>query len=141
VVDREGPFPFFHNACVRYSREVHISEAHNIKCVAENTSIPAPNSLLCVSAEGVTYIVMSRIKGRPARFGWRARHADSKQRILDQLKVHIQELRSLAPPKAEYVGALEGCYTYDMKIPAYHGDSNHRTPFPNFHRHIRKNID
>lgn len=137
-----GTVPFLPgNTCVKYGTEVHMSEAHSIKHVADNTSMPVPKVYCVFKRKGLTYIVMSRVKGRPIGLGWKEKHDDSKKKILNQLKGYIQELRSLTPPKAGYVGGLEGCYAYDMRIPAIQGGFKSADSVTEFHRLIRENID
>jgi thiamine kinase-like enzyme len=81
------------------------------------------------------------MRGRGVGFGWKARHEESKLRILQQLKVYIQQLRDLTPPKEGYVGALHGCYAYDLRIPVIRDGFKSADSVHEFHRLLRENIE
>ncbi|KAJ8106067.1 hypothetical protein ONZ43_g7187 [Nemania bipapillata] len=75
-----------------------LAEAHTMKFVAENTSIPVPKVYCAFTHDKQVYIVMERIYGEDAACHWTHRPEGSKARILVQLKGFIQQLRDIPPP-------------------------------------------
>ncbi|UZP40971.1 hypothetical protein NXS19_008787 [Fusarium pseudograminearum] len=67
--------------------------------VANHTPIPVPKVHYAFIHKGTSYIVMQHIKGQTAANGWTSRSDESKERILEQLRGMITELRSVTPPK------------------------------------------
>jgi hypothetical protein len=137
-----GAMPFLPgNICVKRGHEVHLSEAHTLISLAQNTTIPIPKVHCAFWRKEITFIVMSRMRGRGIGYGWKERDEKSKRRILLQLKGYIQQLRNLTPPKEGYVGALDGCYAYDVRIPAIRDGFKSADSIHDFHRLVRENID
>ena len=83
--------------CVKYGFFEHLSEAESMQFIAANTNIPVPKVHSAFERKGLTYVVMSRLPGSPIKQGWMQRSEESKRRLLNQLKAHIDEMRSLKP--------------------------------------------
>ncbi|KAL2051192.1 hypothetical protein ABVK25_008621 [Lepraria finkii] len=102
--------------CVKYGPLHHLSEAHAMRFIASNTSIPVPTVYHAFERKGVTYIVMSRLVGSPIGQNWSRRSDQSKSRLLEQLRDYIQEMRILKPTSGKVEG-VDGSKLYDMRIP------------------------
>jgi hypothetical protein len=85
--------------------------------VAANTNIPIPKVYCAFAHKGIKYIVMSRLHGVPVLAGWVQRSAESKARVLSQMREYVSQLRKLAPLHEGYVGSLHGNGVYDHHIP------------------------
>ena len=84
--------------CVKHGQLVALSEASTLRFVAKHTSIPAPKVQSAFVHNGSTYILMDRIDGKMLTCRWSSRSAESKTKILTQLKRMADEVRSLPPP-------------------------------------------
>jgi aminoglycoside phosphotransferase len=104
------------NICVKYGPFQHISEAATMQYIAANTNMPVPKVYCVFERKGVTYIVMSRIAGSPLGHRWEQRSAESKERILKQLKGYVSEMRSLRPADEGGVQAVDGGKLYDVRL-------------------------
>ncbi|KAH0839355.1 hypothetical protein J3R83DRAFT_38 [Lanmaoa asiatica] len=74
------------------------SEASTLQFTAKYTSIPVPKVHCAFVRNGCAYIVMERINGDKLSRGWLSRSAESKAKILAQLKKMVDEMRGLAAP-------------------------------------------
>ena len=128
------------NICVKYGSFQHLSEAATMQYIAADTSIPVPKIYCAFERKGVTYIVMSRIVGSPVGHQWEQRSAESKERVLRQLKGYVGEMRSLRPANEGSVQAVDGGKLYDVRLS---GGVNGFGPFPSvrdFHLFLRDGI-
>jgi len=82
---------------------VKLSEAEAMRCVACNTSIPVPTVHDAYEHEGRSYILMSRIHGKPLGGVWNSLYTDQKASIVRQLNHYIAELETLS---GDFYGAL-----------------------------------
>jgi aminoglycoside phosphotransferase len=129
--------------CVKYGRHVHLSEASTMQFITQHTSIPVPKVLCAFTRNGMTYIVMERIKGDMIGKGWVKRSEESKTKLLAQLAGMVREMRTLQPPQDNKFGvaSVDGGSLYDCRIP---GPSLRFGPFDtiqDFHRHLRMGIE
>lgn len=125
--------------CVKIGAFSPLSEASTLQFVAQHTSIPVPKVHCAFRHKDCTYILMDRIHGEMVAIGWTSRSAESKGKILQQLKGMIQELRSLPPPGPSISGA-DGGPVYDVRFP---GTSKTIGPFKtihDFHLFLRNGI-
>jgi hypothetical protein len=67
-----------------------------------------PNGILAFTHCGWTCIVIERIDGDMVGSGWLNRSAESKTKILSQMKKLIQEMRSLSPPQGRGIAIVDG---------------------------------
>lgn len=106
------------NRCVKVKLFASLAEAYAMRFVAENTSIPVPRAYCAFVHKGSTYIVMSKMRGNMAWYGWQNRSKKSKGKILDQLRQMVTELRSIPPPEGTRVGAIDGGPFCDCRLPS-----------------------
>lgn len=112
-----GLFHFF-NVCIKTKPDEDLSEAYAMEFVSSHTSIPVPKVYYAFAHAGASYIVMQHIKGEMAGRGWLNRTEDSKARILDQLRVMVDELRSVSPPSDGLaVCSIKRGPFYDCRLP------------------------
>ncbi|KAH8668649.1 kinase-like domain-containing protein [Xylariales sp. PMI_506] len=109
---------------VKYGRTVHLSEASALLFLASFApSIPIPK-LHCAFRDdknGLTYIVMERIDGKPLSDIWSERSSEEKNTLLVQLKDIFVKLRALEKPTGkrladEAVCAADGGKLHDHRI-------------------------
>ncbi|TKA56311.1 hypothetical protein B0A55_12414 [Friedmanniomyces simplex] len=103
--------------CIKSTYRTCHAEAHAMEFVTQNTSIPVPKVYFVSEHKGRVYIVMQRIKGSNASYGWGLRSEASKQNILRQLKRMIEELRNLPPPTGVGVANVDRGPIYDLRLP------------------------
>ena len=77
---------------------MRLTEAHTMRFIAENTTIPVPKVYAAFEHNDQVYIVMERTKGKPVSHGWLQRSAASKTEILSQLKTMVDQLRAIPAP-------------------------------------------
>jgi aminoglycoside phosphotransferase len=107
------------NICIiKVSNNNKIAEAHNIRFVSENTTVPVPRIYCAFVRKGKTYIVESRIRGHDARWGWIHRSEESKARILHQLRGMVEQIHNIPRPDGEAgVASAIGGPVYDPRLP------------------------
>lgn len=96
---------------------VHLIEAATTKFVAENTSIPVPKIHCSFVYRNRAYIVMERIQGDELPTAWKKLSEGSRQKVFDQLKRMLRELRALEPPSGTGVESCTGGSLRDSRIP------------------------
>ncbi|KAF1973272.1 kinase-like protein [Bimuria novae-zelandiae CBS 107.79] len=119
---------------------IHLTEAATMCYIAQQTSIPVPKIYCSFLYKNRAHIVMERIKGEPLASAWKNLSQDSREKIIAQLKVMIQELRALQPPPSTGVESCVGGSLYDSRLP--HGTPRFG-PFQtiqDFHRWLRNNL-
>ncbi|KAF4999064.1 hypothetical protein FDECE_11623 [Fusarium decemcellulare] len=111
IFNRQGAcVPILKHLIVKSDGFVDLTEAATMKFVAEKTTIPLPKVWCSFVRNGRTYIVMERIQGDPIAKGWDKRSQESKDKLFAQLKLMIQELRSLQPPPGIAASVLSKPY-------------------------------
>ncbi|KAL8948055.1 MAG: hypothetical protein Q9222_005722 [Ikaeria aurantiellina] len=126
---------------IRRARAGDFSEAQTIQFIARHTSIPVPKIYCCFKRKGDIWLVMEWIKGRDVAQGWRQRSEQSKDRILDQLRHMITEMRQVPHPEHLGVASVTGGALNDGRVP---GSSDIFGPFKtvaDFHSYVRGGID
>jgi aminoglycoside phosphotransferase len=93
---------------VKSGRFVHLTEAATLKFVAEHTSFPVPKVYCSFVRKNRAYIVMERIQGEHIPAAWDKLSEESQQKIFDQLREFVRELRSLKPPRGTGVESCVG---------------------------------
>lgn len=88
-----------------------------MKFIAENTSIPIPKVYCSFVYKNRAYIVMERVQGYELPTAWKKLSKESHQKIFDQLKHMLQELRSLKPLLGTGVESCVGGSLRDSRIP------------------------
>jgi hypothetical protein len=101
--------------CVKYGESMTLSEASTLQFIARNTSIPVPRVICSFTYKGCTYLVMERIRGDMIGRRWSYRTAESKAKILSQLKDFVSEMRRIPPPNLQ-VSNIDGGMLYDGRI-------------------------
>ncbi|MCJ1405707.1 hypothetical protein MMC11_008937 [Xylographa trunciseda] len=123
--------------CVKYGPLRRLSEAQTMCFIARNTSIPVPKVICAFTRRGWTYILMERIEGDIVGQRWSARDAESKAKVLSQLRQMIQDMRTIPPPGIG-VTNVNGGPLFDCRLP---GPSLQFGPFKDikdFHSYLRR---
>lgn len=127
--------------CVKYGRQVHLSEGSTMRFISQHTSIPVPKVMCTFTHSGRTYIVMERIQGDIIGNGWVRRSEESKTKLLSQLQTMIREMRELQPPEGMGVASVDRGSLYDCRLP---GPTLRFGPFESiqeFHWHLRRRME
>lgn len=103
--------------CIKYGKRVDLAEAATLEYVRMHTCVPVPRVHCAFTHRENTYIVMQKLPGEKLSYGWRARSSESQQRILDQLKTMVDELRSLKSPHGTAVANVDGGSLTDPRLP------------------------
>ncbi|KAI6988861.1 hypothetical protein KC360_g7126 [Hortaea werneckii] len=85
--------------------------------VSNNTSIPVPKVYQAFERKGRVYIVMEKIKAANVGNMWSSLSQASRERIFQQLRPMIEELRTLQPPKGMGVANVDGGPIFDPRLP------------------------
>ncbi|RMY86647.1 hypothetical protein D0861_05787 [Hortaea werneckii] len=109
--------PSFCSICIKSTRETNLSEAHAMEFVSNNTSIPVPKVYQAFERKGRVYIVMEKIKAANVGNMWSSLSQASRERIFQQLRPMIEELRTLQPPKGMGVANVDGGPIFDPRLP------------------------
>jgi hypothetical protein len=88
-----------------------------MRFVAENTSIPVPEVYCSLVHKDRAYIVMQRIRRDPLPVVWQHLSDDSKQRVCEQLRSMVQDLRSIKRPPGMGISSCVGGSLHDSRIP------------------------
>lgn len=108
--------PISRHLIVKSDSFANLTEAATMKYVAENTSIPVPKVWCAFVRDGRTYIVMERIRAHSIAQGWDERSEESKNKLFAQLKVMMEQLRSLRPPPGSGVQSCIGGSLFDSRM-------------------------
>src|SRR5271169_1814783 len=103
--------------CVKYGESMTLSEASTMQFIARNTSIPVPRVICSFTYKGCTYLVMERIRGDMIGQRWSYRTAESKVKILSQLRTSSARCVEYLPQT--YKSAIlmvEGCTTRESMV-------------------------
>jgi aminoglycoside phosphotransferase (APT) family kinase protein len=82
---------------------VKLSEAEAMRSVASKTSIPVPTVHDAYEQEGRSYIIMSRVHGKPLGEVWSSLCTEQKATIIRQLNHYMAELGTLS---GDFYGSL-----------------------------------
>jgi len=87
ILPRHGPVLMLSkNICIKVGTLKQPAEAATMQFVAKHTSIPIPKVHCAFERKGCKYILMERVQGHILRDGWLERSAESKDKILAQIK-------------------------------------------------------
>lgn len=103
--------------CIKSASRTSISEANAMVFVRRNTSIPVPKVYHAFERKGRVYIVMQRIKAPTAASQWHHFSEESRSKILQQLKIMFEELRSLPAPEGIGVANIDRGPIFDHRLP------------------------
>lgn len=109
--------PISKHLIVKSDGFVDLTEAATMRFLASNTSIPVPKVWCSFVHNGGVYIVMERIRGDCISKGWDDRSQESKDKLFAQLRLMMQELRSLQPRPGSGVGSCIGGSLFDCRMP------------------------
>ncbi|KAL3959469.1 hypothetical protein PCL_08917 [Purpureocillium lilacinum] len=103
------------NTVVKSGKRIAIGEADALK-VAEAAGIPAPAVHDAhTDSDGVKHIRMSYIEGETLDKLWPDLPAEKKSGVARQLRVILEEMRSVTPPP-NFVGACDGTQIRDTRL-------------------------
>lgn len=108
-------YPLSRHMIVKTGGDVRLAEAATIRFVAQNTNIPVPNVLSAFVRKGATYIVMERIQGEELVKVWGVVSEHTRESLLNQLRVLVDEIRALQPPVGFAVGSCTGGPLQDFR--------------------------
>ncbi|KJZ70885.1 hypothetical protein HIM_09750 [Hirsutella minnesotensis 3608] len=135
---RSGPVIFISSRlCIKSTPFTIVAEAETMRFVSRNTTIPVPKVYCAFEHKGRGYIVMEAIQGQSLWHGWVRRSQESKEKILLNLRLMIQQLHSLQPPDNGGVANVSGGPVYDQRLPKNHFWG----PFPSIHAFHMKLCD
>lgn len=138
--DRTGSVLMLTNdLCVKYGSRLDVVEAQTMLFVAKHTNIPVPKIYFAFTHKGCTYILMERIHGQPAVWGWVHRSEASKLKVLDCLRNMVLEMRSLAS-QSNTICSVSGGSLYDLRIPSTQLRFGPFQSVQEFHNHLRNGI-
>ncbi|ETS83078.1 hypothetical protein PFICI_04954 [Pestalotiopsis fici W106-1] len=143
IIQRKVKHPgvmFISKYCIKSSAFTRLAEANTMQFVSENTTIPVPKIICAFEHAGRTYIVMERIDGQMLAQGWFKRSETSKARILEQLRLMMLQLRSIAPPQDTGMANVNGGPVYDQRFPTHSYWGPFKT-LQDFHRELRSGIE
>ena len=108
--------------------------------VARHTSIPVPKVYCAFEREGCKYILMERVQGKILWADWLARSAESKEKILAQIKDMVDQLRRIPAPSGQGISNVAGGPLFDGRLSgrSYHGPFD---TLQDFHRHLRESYE
>ena len=92
-----------------------LEEAANIQMVRHLTSVPVPEIVRVHADEREMYIFMAFLPGTPLQDVWATMTNESKDRIASQLKIYMDDLRSVPPPSPCYFGSVESHICIDCR--------------------------
>jgi aminoglycoside phosphotransferase len=95
---------------------VKLEEAANIQQIRQLTSIPVPEVVRVNADAHKIYIFMSYIPGTPLQEIWPAMTSNATEHITTQLKIYMNELRSVSAPSPAYFGSHESHTCIDSRV-------------------------
>ena len=110
--------PSIFGLCFKTRSMGDLREGHALKFISECTSIPVPKVYCAFVYHGRVYLVMGKIKGKMLYDGWQSRSAKSKEKILEQLRAFVQEMRSVPVPSGIAVASCAGGPVDDDRLPS-----------------------
>jgi aminoglycoside phosphotransferase (APT) family kinase protein len=122
--------------CIKATPVTRLAEAHAMRFISQNTSIPVPTVYSAFEHGGRTFILMERIDGELLSLGLFQRPDKSKARILSQLKAVTKQLREIPPKDIRGVADVTGGPVYNQRLPR----KDLWGPFPTidaFHKELR----
>ncbi|KAG4433131.1 hypothetical protein IFR05_011398 [Cadophora sp. M221] len=108
--------------------------------IAKHTSIPVPRVYCAFERRGCKYILMERIQRHILREHWLERSAESKEKILAQIKNMVDEMRRIPCPSGQGISNVAGGPLFDGRLPggSYHGSFD---TVRDFHRYLREGYE
>lgn len=138
---RSGGVLVLSRICIKSHRNTQSREAETIKFIAANTQIPVPRIYETFVYKGRLYIVMQRLRGKPAFTDWTAKSEETKNKICNQLRDFVRQMREVKrAPHESSVSNVVGGPIYDQRLPkrSFWG------PFDSiqaFHRELRNGVE
>ncbi len=126
--------------CIKYGISRNLSEARMLQFIQQHTSIPTPKVSCAFERNGITYIVMRRLRGRSLASTWKNLSDPSREKILHRLRELVLEMRSIPAPGNE-IASVDGGTLWDCRLPC---GLDRFGPFANtdeFHRFLRNGIE
>ncbi|TFY81539.1 hypothetical protein EWM64_g2469 [Hericium alpestre] len=93
------------------------SEAAAMRYIAKHTSIPVPRVYgMWTENESEGSLLMGRCPGKQLRLVWGKLTDAQRQRIREQLRDYLAQLRALPPPRPGWIGSASGGPCYDQRL-------------------------
>jgi aminoglycoside phosphotransferase (APT) family kinase protein len=93
------------------------SEPNTLQMVEKHTTIPAPRVVEVFSNQGATYLVMTRLPGTRFQDVFHLMNYDERNRLADDLKACVTQLRRIPNKTAYLFGDTLGGKVFDHRIP------------------------
>ncbi|RAL16156.1 aminoglycoside phosphotransferase family protein [Aspergillus homomorphus CBS 101889] len=94
------------------------AEVHTLNMVEQSTSIPAPRAIDVLETPRSSYLLMTRVPGRPIGHFLNTMTDEQIKQAVDDLKTFIAELRRIPRPATEYqICNSQGGGFLDWRIP------------------------
>lgn len=108
------------NTVLKTGKHIRLTEAATMRFIAENTSIPVPQVFDAWTLKGGgASILMEWIEGADTlERRWPSMSKEQKIRVAHQLRVYVDELRTLAQPQKIQgrIGPLDGAPCWDERL-------------------------
>lgn len=125
---------------LKFGRHVSLSEAQTLQYLSKHTSLPVPRVITAFeSSSGRKYILMSRVPGVPLSRIFHSLTTEQQRNILHQLQNYINELRTLPPPKPQFVGAVDFGPLHDERV--HDGPFGPFETVAEFHKALRGDLE
>lgn len=96
---------------VKYGPKVRLQEGENMLFVQQTTGVRIPTVYALFENEGLAYIVMERVHGKPLSSCWDKLDEEARTEVTGQLRTYFDELRKVEPPG--YYGGVWGQQVLD----------------------------
>lgn len=128
------------NLCVKIGESTDLSEASTMQFIQKNTSIPVPKVYCVFRWRGKTYIAIERISGMPAAACWEQLSEQSRNKLLNQLREMIDEMRKV-PTANSKISNVDGGSLYDCRLPSSLERFGHFENTQEFHTFLRNSME
>ena len=91
---------------VKLGPGLDLTEAENIKFIAEHTRIPVPKILNAYEKDGMGYILMDFIEGEKLETVWATLSFEAKDTILSELGDHVHQMRRIETIPDSHIGSV-----------------------------------
>ncbi|KAH9215636.1 kinase-like domain-containing protein [Leptodontidium sp. 2 PMI_412] len=141
ILPRHGPVLMLSKSlCIKLGTLKLPAEAATMQLIAKHTLIPVPRVYCAFERKGCKYILMERVQGHILRENWLERSAESKEKVLAQIKNMADQMRQIPCPSGQGISNVAGRPLFDGRLPggSYHG------PFDtvlDFHKYLREGYE
>jgi len=102
--------------CIKFGPRVHLAEADALRLVAKHTSVPVPKVYHAFEENGISVIVMEKIKGELLGNIWNTMSAKDRETVIHQLKGYFDQLRKIPHPRPGTICSANQGSLFDPRI-------------------------